>query len=183
MEQLIPPYLFTFVIGEFTYWEVGPRTKVFTEAVPIVLDAATKIVFLTPTVIKGDASGAQVVAHELAHRWTGNSITRKTGDHFWLNEGFTTYVERRIIEVVQDEDGDRETRPRQNACVVNPESQNVPESQFLCKDKSEDEEECIPETQVLKRRPSERIVKMKLKKKVEDKFGIGMSVDHALEIE
>ncbi|CAA6654826.1 unnamed protein product [Spirodela intermedia] len=45
-----------------------------------------RMVFLTPTVIKGDASGAQVVAHELAHSWTGNLITNKTNEDFWLNE-------------------------------------------------------------------------------------------------
>ncbi|GMG99372.1 hypothetical protein Nepgr_001212 [Nepenthes gracilis] len=63
-----------------------------------------RMVFLTPTVIKGDASGAQVVAHELAHSWTGNLITNKSNEHFWLNEGFTTYAERRIVEAVQGED-------------------------------------------------------------------------------
>ncbi|XP_008783659.2 leucine aminopeptidase [Phoenix dactylifera] len=63
-----------------------------------------RMVFLTPTVIKGDASGAQVVAHELAHSWTGNLITNKTNEDFWLNEGFTTYAERRIVEVVQGEE-------------------------------------------------------------------------------
>ncbi|XP_062212837.1 leucine aminopeptidase [Phragmites australis] len=63
-----------------------------------------RMVFLTPTVIKGDAAGAQVVAHELAHSWTGNLITNKTNEDFWLNEGFTTYAERRIVEVVQGEE-------------------------------------------------------------------------------
>ncbi|KAF6146906.1 hypothetical protein GIB67_018559 [Kingdonia uniflora] len=63
-----------------------------------------RMVFLTPTVIKGDATGAQVVAHELAHSWTGNLITNKTNEDFWLNEGFTTYAERRIVEVVQGEE-------------------------------------------------------------------------------
>ncbi|XP_027367344.1 leucine aminopeptidase [Abrus precatorius] len=62
-----------------------------------------RMVFLTPTVIKGDNTGAQVVAHELAHSWTGNLITNKTNEHFWLNEGFTTYAERRIVEAVQGE--------------------------------------------------------------------------------
>ncbi|KAK1320212.1 hypothetical protein QJS10_CPA03g01336 [Acorus calamus] len=62
------------------------------------------MVFLTPTVIRGDGSGAQVVAHELAHSWTGNLITNKTNEDFWLNEGFTMYAERRIIEVVQGEE-------------------------------------------------------------------------------
>ncbi|KAI0519243.1 hypothetical protein KFK09_006685 [Dendrobium nobile] len=45
-----------------------------------------RMVFLTPTVIKGDATGAQVVIHELAHSWTGNLITNKTNEDFWLNE-------------------------------------------------------------------------------------------------
>ncbi|XP_020579636.1 leukotriene A-4 hydrolase homolog [Phalaenopsis equestris] len=60
-----------------------------------------RMVFLTPLVIKGDDTGAQVVAHELAHSWTGNLITNKTNEDFWLNEGFTTYAERRIVEAVQ----------------------------------------------------------------------------------
>lgn len=129
MEQPIPPYLFAFAVGELGFREVGPRTRVYSEAAPAtVLDSAAsefagteemirvgeklfgpydwerfdllvlppsfpyggmenpRMVFLTPTVIKGDASGAQVVAHELAHSWTGNLITNKNNDHFWLNE-------------------------------------------------------------------------------------------------
>ncbi|XVE99404.1 hypothetical protein REPUB_Repub03eG0195300 [Reevesia pubescens] len=54
-----------------------------------------RMVFLTPTVIKGDASGAQVVAHELAHSWTENLITNKNNEHFWLNErGLNEEIER-----------------------------------------------------------------------------------------
>ncbi|KAH7420364.1 hypothetical protein KP509_13G004000 [Ceratopteris richardii] len=60
-----------------------------------------RMVFLTPTVIVGDKSGVQVVAHELAHSWTGNLITNATNDDFWLNEGFTTYAERRIVEALE----------------------------------------------------------------------------------
>ncbi|GMN51192.1 hypothetical protein TIFTF001_020344 [Ficus carica] len=146
MEQPIPPYLFAFAVGELGFREVGPRTRIYAEAVPAVLDSAARefagtedmirqgenlfgpydwerfdllvlpmsfpyggmenprMVFLTPTVIKGDATGAQVVAHELAHSWTGNLITNSTNEHFWLNEGFTTYAERRIVEVVQGEE-------------------------------------------------------------------------------
>ncbi|EFJ34650.1 hypothetical protein SELMODRAFT_82151 [Selaginella moellendorffii] len=59
-----------------------------------------RMVFLTPTVIVGDRSGASVVAHELAHSWTGNLITNASANDFWLNEGFTTYAERRIVEVL-----------------------------------------------------------------------------------
>lgn len=108
--------------------DLGPRTRVYAEAVPGLLDMAARefagteemmvqgerlfgpyvwerfdllvlpmsfpyggmenprMTFLTPTVIKGDATGAQVVAHELAHSWTGNLITNKNNDHFWLNE-------------------------------------------------------------------------------------------------
>nr|GMC54737.1 leukotriene A-4 hydrolase homolog [Ipomoea batatas] len=119
MDQPIPPYLFAFAVGELGFREVGPRTRVYSEATPAVLDAAAeefagteeiirvgeklfgayewerfdllvlppsfpyggmenpRMVFLTPTVIKGDATGAQ---------------------------GFTTYAERRIVEVVQGEE-------------------------------------------------------------------------------
>ncbi|XP_050209566.1 leucine aminopeptidase [Mercurialis annua] len=146
MEQAIPPYLFAFAVGELGFRDVGPRTRVYSENVSDVLNAAARefagteemiqqgeklfgdyewerfdllvlppsfpyggmenprMVFLTPTVIKGDSSGAQVVAHELAHSWTGNLITNSNNNHFWLNEGFTTYAERRIVEVVQGED-------------------------------------------------------------------------------
>lgn len=128
MEEPVPPYLFAFAVGDLGFREVGPRTRVYAEAAPALLDDAARefagtedmirqgeqlfgpyewerfdllvlppsfpyggmenprMVFLTPTVIKGDASGAQVVAHELAHSWTGNLITNKTNDHFWLNE-------------------------------------------------------------------------------------------------
>eukprot|EP00249_Psilotum_nudum_P003744 c17232_g2_i1 orf=2-1486(-) len=63
-----------------------------------------RMVFLTPTVIVGDRSGVQVVAHELAHSWTGNLITNASNSDFWLNEGFTTYAERRIIEALEGKD-------------------------------------------------------------------------------
>ncbi|KAL5982512.1 Leucine aminopeptidase [Asimina triloba] len=134
MEQPIPPYLFAFAVGEIAAQEVGPRTRVYAESAPAVLEAAARefagteemiqhgerlfgpyewgrfdllvlppsfpyggmenprMVFLTPTVIKGDASGAQVVAHELAHSWTGNLITNKTNEDFWLNEVLVSAV-------------------------------------------------------------------------------------------
>ena len=57
-----------------------------------------KLTFLTPTVIAGDRSLVNIVAHELAHSWTGNLVTNATMNDFWLNEGFTTYAERRILE-------------------------------------------------------------------------------------
>lgn len=56
------------------------------------------LTFATPTVIAGDKSLVSLVAHELAHSWSGNLVTNATWSDFWLNEGFTVYVERRIIE-------------------------------------------------------------------------------------
>jgi aminopeptidase N len=58
------------------------------------------LTFLTPTFIAGDKSLTSLIAHELAHSWSGNLATHATWADFWLNEGFTTYAERRIIETV-----------------------------------------------------------------------------------
>ncbi|MGA9522078.1 MAG: M1 family metallopeptidase [Myxococcaceae bacterium] len=63
-----------------------------------------RLTFLTPTVIAGDRSLVNVVAHELAHSWTGNLVTNSNAEHFWLNEGFTVYAERRILEVLEGDD-------------------------------------------------------------------------------
>lgn len=60
-----------------------------------------RLTFLTPTLIAGDRSLVNVVAHELAHSWTGNLISNASAEHFWLNEGFTVYAERRIIEALE----------------------------------------------------------------------------------
>ena len=56
------------------------------------------LTFLTPSIIAGDKSLVSVVAHELAHSWSGNLATNATWSDFWLNEGITTYAERRIVE-------------------------------------------------------------------------------------
>ena len=58
------------------------------------------LTFATPTVIAGDKSLVSLVAHELAHSWSGNLVSNATWRDFWLNEGFTVYVERRIQENV-----------------------------------------------------------------------------------
>lgn len=56
----------------------------------------TNLTFVTPTLLAGDRSLAGVVAHEVAHSWTGNWVTNATWQHFWLNEGWTRWLERRI---------------------------------------------------------------------------------------
>ncbi len=63
-----------------------------------------RLTFVTPTVIAGDKSLTSLVAHELAHSWSGNLVTNATWDDFWLNEGFTVYFERRIMESVYGAD-------------------------------------------------------------------------------
>jgi len=62
-----------------------------------------RMTFLTPTVLAGDRSLVDVIAHELAHSWTGNLVTNATMEHFWLNEGFTTWAERQILDALHGE--------------------------------------------------------------------------------
>ncbi|CCC71209.1 hypothetical protein NCAS_0G03220 [Naumovozyma castellii] len=59
--------------------------------------------FATPTLIAKDKSNIDVIAHELAHSWSGNLVTNCSWNHFWLNEGWTVYLERRIIGAIHGE--------------------------------------------------------------------------------
>ncbi|MEK6651011.1 MAG: M1 family metallopeptidase [Bacteroidota bacterium] len=59
-----------------------------------------RLTFATPTILAGDRSLVSLVAHELAHSWSGNLVTNATWNDFWLNEGFTTYFENRIMESI-----------------------------------------------------------------------------------
>lgn len=59
-----------------------------------------RLTFVTPTLIAGDRSLVSVISHELAHSWSGNLVTNATWRDFWLNEGFTTYLQHRIQEEV-----------------------------------------------------------------------------------
>jgi aminopeptidase N len=60
-----------------------------------------RLTFATPSLLAGDRSLVNVIAHELAHAWTGNLVSNATLEHFWLNEGFTVYAERRILEALE----------------------------------------------------------------------------------
>lgn len=59
-----------------------------------------RLTFATPTILAGDKSLVALISHELAHSWSGNLVTNATWSDFWLNEGFTVYVERRIQEAL-----------------------------------------------------------------------------------
>ncbi|ODQ82046.1 hypothetical protein BABINDRAFT_6659 [Babjeviella inositovora NRRL Y-12698] len=61
------------------------------------------ITFATPTLISGDRQNVDVIAHELAHSWSGNLVTNASWEHFWLNEGWTVYIERRIVGAIHGE--------------------------------------------------------------------------------
>jgi len=65
-----------------------------------------RMTFLTPTLLAGDRSLVDVVAHELAHSWTGNLVTNATAEHFWLNEGFTVWAERRLLRALHGQEAE-----------------------------------------------------------------------------
>lgn len=63
-----------------------------------------RLTFATPTIITGDRSLVSLIAHEMAHSWSGNLVTNATWDDFWMNEGFTVYIESRIMEALYGKD-------------------------------------------------------------------------------
>ncbi len=63
-----------------------------------------RLSFVTPSLIAGDRSLVSVIAHELAHSWSGNLVTNATWRDGWLNEGMTSYLESRLMEVIYGEE-------------------------------------------------------------------------------
>ena len=62
-----------------------------------------RLSFISPSIVAGDRSLVSTIVHELAHSWSGNLVTSATWNDFWLNEGFTTYLERRLMETLYGE--------------------------------------------------------------------------------
>ncbi|KAI8066599.1 hypothetical protein BC940DRAFT_240047 [Gongronella butleri] len=98
----VPTYLITLASGNLESRELSSRCKVWSE--PEVVDAAAKefeenpcLTFVTPTLIAGDKSSVNVIIHEISHSWMGNLVTTKNWEHFWLNEGHTKFIERKIL--------------------------------------------------------------------------------------
>jgi leukotriene-A4 hydrolase len=62
------------------------------------------LTFASPTIIVGDRSQVYVATHEMAHSWTGNEVTCRDWENFWLNEGFTVFIERKVSGQIHGED-------------------------------------------------------------------------------
>jgi len=102
MDQPIPSYLMALAVGDVEYKSIGDRTGVY--ATPDMIDAAHyEFQEMDEMLVKAEKLYGKyvcLIAHELAHSWSGNLVTNSTWDDFWLNEGFTVYFEMRIMEAV-----------------------------------------------------------------------------------
>ncbi|CAK7267285.1 Leucyl aminopeptidase yscIV [Sporothrix epigloea] len=103
LEQDMPKYLdvieklvFPYVWGEYNVLVLPPSFPYGGMENPI-------FTFATPTIISGDRQNVDVIAHELSHSWSGNLVTSGSWEHYWLNEGWTMYLERRIIAAIHGE--------------------------------------------------------------------------------
>jgi len=92
-EKLLGPYLW----GRFDLLVLPP-------SFPFGGMENPRLTFVTPTSILGTRGQANLITHELAHAWTGNLVTNATWQDFWLNEGWTTYAENRITEILEGVD-------------------------------------------------------------------------------
>ncbi|KAJ6123253.1 hypothetical protein N7512_005718 [Penicillium capsulatum] len=92
IEKIVYPYVW----GEYNVLILPPSFPYGGMENPI-------FTFATPSIISKDRENVDVIAHELAHSWSGNLVTNASWEHFWLNEGWTVYLERRILAAVHGE--------------------------------------------------------------------------------
>ena len=62
------------------------------------------LTFVTPALLAGDCSMSNVIGHEISHSWTGNLVTNKNWKNFWVNEGFTIFMERKLDSALLGEE-------------------------------------------------------------------------------
>ncbi|KAF6073646.1 arginyl aminopeptidase [Phyllostomus discolor] len=98
MSRPIPCYLIALAVGDLASAEVGPRYDVLfmPPSFPFGGMENPCLTFVTPCLLAGDRSLADVIIHEISHSWFGNLVTNANWGEFWLNEGFTMYAQRRI---------------------------------------------------------------------------------------
>lgn len=92
IEKIVYPYVW----GEYNVLILPPSFPYGGMENPI-------FTFATPSIISKDRENVDVIAHELAHSWSGNLVTNASWEHFWLNEGWTVYLERRILAALHGE--------------------------------------------------------------------------------
>ncbi|CAL5874870.1 uncharacterized protein PFLUO_LOCUS9172 [Penicillium psychrofluorescens] len=92
IEKIVYPYVW----GEYNVLILPPSFPYGGMENPI-------FTFATPSIISKDRENIDVIAHELAHSWSGNLVTNASWEHFWLNEGWTVYLERRILAAIHGE--------------------------------------------------------------------------------
>ena len=95
--QIAEAYISPYVWGEY-------NLLVLPSSFPFGGMENPTLTFVTPSLIAGDKSLANVVAHEISHSWSGNLVTMDNWSDFWLNEGFTMFIQRKIMEKTDDLD-------------------------------------------------------------------------------
>uniref|UniRef100_I3ME96 Aminopeptidase B n=1 Tax=Ictidomys tridecemlineatus TaxID=43179 RepID=I3ME96_ICTTR len=102
MCQPVPSYLIALAIGDLVSAEVGPRYDLLfmPPSFPFGGMENPCLTFVTPCLLAGDRSLADVIIHEISHSWFGNLVTNANWGEFWLNEGFTMYAQRRISTIL-----------------------------------------------------------------------------------
>ena len=101
-----------------------------------------RLSFITPSLLAGDRSLVAVIAHELAHSWSGNLVTNRTWRDIWLNEGFTSYLDARLIEMLYGKERADEERYLSYTGLLEEFTEVAPHMQALAPEKqgTEDEE-------------------------------------------